>query len=132
MQGSLIKLFISRLPMFIRPLSYDLELTPNLDTLSVKGIIKLIFQVTQETDFIVFHSKNIQITSKTINEKLRVSRLLEYPERDQIYFETDSSMKPGKMFSIRLKFQYNISSSLEGFYLSTYIDKQRQERWAEH
>ena len=34
-----------RLPIFIRPLSYDLELTPNLTTLAVKGIIKLIFQV---------------------------------------------------------------------------------------
>ncbi|XP_023337488.1 leucyl-cystinyl aminopeptidase [Eurytemora carolleeae] len=34
-----------RLPIFIRPISYDLELTPNLTTLAVKGIIKLIFQV---------------------------------------------------------------------------------------
>ena len=35
----------SRLPIFIRPVSYDLELTPNLTTLEVKGIIKLIFRV---------------------------------------------------------------------------------------
>ena len=34
-----------RLPIFIRPVSYDLELTPNLTTLEVKGIIKLIFKV---------------------------------------------------------------------------------------
>jgi hypothetical protein len=34
-----------RLPIFIRPISYDLELTPNITTLAVRGIIKLIFQV---------------------------------------------------------------------------------------
>lgn len=117
-----------RLPMFIRPLSYDIELTPNLTTLAVKGIIKLIFQVTEETDFIIFHAKNLTITSKTINEKLKVNRLLEYPEREQVYFETNKAMKPGKTFSIRLKFQYNISRSLEGFYLSTYTDKNGQTK----
>ena len=69
-----------RLPIFIRPVSYDLELTPNLTTLEVKGIIKLIFEVTEETDFIIFHIKNMNITSKTINEKLRISR---YSSLDQ-------------------------------------------------
>jgi len=112
-----------RLPIFVRPISYDLELTPNLTTLAVKGIIKLIFQVTEETDFIIFHSKNISITSKTINEKLRVERMLEFPERDQIYLETHQPMKPGRTYSIRLKFMYNLTESLEGFYLSTYKDK---------
>jgi len=117
-----------RLPIFVRPLSYDLELTPNLTTLAVKGIIKLIFQVTEETDFIIFHSKNISITSKTINEKLRVQRMLEYPERDQIYLETHQPMKPGRTYSIRLKFAYNLTEALEGFYLSTYKDKSGQYR----
>lgn len=117
-----------RLPIFVRPISYDLELTPNISTLAVRGIIKLIFQVTEETEFIVFHSKNISITSKTINEKLKVQRLLEYPEQEQLYLETDQPMKPGKTYSIRLKFQYNLSESLEGFYLSTYRDKDGNER----
>ena len=38
------------------------------------GIEKLIFTVTEETNFIVFHSKNITITSRTINERLKVSK----------------------------------------------------------
>jgi len=117
-----------RLPIFIRPISYDLELTPNLTTLAVKGIIKLIFQVREETDFIIFHSKNISITSKTINEKLKVQRLLEYEERDQVYLETNQPMKPGKTYSIRLKFLYNLTAGLQGFYLSTYKDKNGNER----
>ena len=112
--------FLCRLPIFIRPVSYDLELSPNLTTLAVKGIIKLIFQVTEETHFIVFHIKDINITSKTINEKLKVSRLLELREREQMYLETNQPMRPGKMFSVRLKFEYNLTRGLEGFYISSY------------
>ena len=59
---------------------------------------------------------------------LRHCRILEYPEREQVYLETDKPMTPGKKFSVRLKFGYELSQSLEGFYLSTYKDKDGKER----
>ena len=40
--------------------------------------------------------------------------------REQMYLETDKPMKPGKMFSVRLKFEYGLARGLEGFYLSSY------------
>lgn len=117
-----------KLPEFITPVRYDIELTPNLTTKWVKGIEKLIFTVKEETNFIVFHSKNITITSRTINERLNVERMLEYPYREQIYLETDDYMEPGVTYAIRIKFQYKLSEHLEGFYLSRYRDKNGQER----
>ena len=60
---------------------------------------------------------------------LYLFRLLQYPEKEQVYLETDKPMKPGKTFSIRLKFEYSLSQSLEGFYLSSYKDSQGNERW---
>lgn len=117
-----------RLPSFIQPVRYDIELTPNLTTLWVKGIEKLIFTVSEETNFIVFHSKNITITSRTINERLKVEQMLEYPRREQVYLETDEYMVPGVTYAIRLKFQYKLSHHLEGFYLSEYVDGQGQKR----
>ena len=72
--------------------------------------------------------KGMNITSKTINEKLKIQRLLEYQERDQVYLETDNPMTPGKQFSVRLKFEYKLAESLEGFYLSTYKDKTGKTR----
>ena len=117
-----------RLPKFIKPIRYDIELEPNLTSKVVKGIEKLIFRVTEETNFIVFHSKNITITSRTINELLNVERMLEYPYREQIYLETDDYMVPGKSYAVRLKFQYLLSDHLEGFYLSKYKDKEGQTR----
>ena len=108
---------------------YDIELTPNLTTLWVKGIEKLIFTVSQETQFIVFHSYNITIASRTINERLKVERLLEFPERQQIYLETDGIMSPGVTYAIRIKFEYKLNDRLAGFYLSTYNDKNGNERY---
>ena len=49
-----------------------IELTPNLTSLWVKGIEKFFFTVTEETNFIVFHSTGIDISSRTINERLKV------------------------------------------------------------
>ena len=40
-------------------------------------------------------------------------------------------MKPGKKFSVRLKFEYQLSKSLEGFYLSTYKDQDGNEKSVE-
>lgn len=117
-----------RLPSFITPIRYDIELTPNLTTHWVKGIEKLIFTVKEETNFIVFHSKNITITSRTMNERLNVERMLEYPFREQIYLETDEYMVPGVSYAIRLKFQYKLSKHLEGFYLSRYKNEAGQHR----
>ena len=68
--------------------------------------------------------------TKNINSNFHI-RLLEYPEREQVYLETDKPMKPGKQFSVRLKFEYQLSKSLEGFYLSTYKDQDGKERLVE-
>ena len=56
------------------------------------GIEKFFFTVSEETNFIVFHSKDIDISSRTINERLKVERMLEYPQREQVYLETDEYM----------------------------------------
>ncbi len=48
--------------------------------------------------------------------------------RKQVYLETDEPMKPGVSYAIRIKFQYKLSEHLEGFYISTYKDKDGNER----
>ena len=75
-----------------------------------------------------------------------LSRLLELPTREQVYLQTDRPMRPGTQFSVRLRldcfmmmmmtmimmmmirFEYQLSHSLEGFYLSTYTDQAGKER----
>ena len=38
----------------------------------------------------------------------------------QVYLQTLKPMIPGKLFTLQLKFEYNLTTSLVGFYLSTY------------
>ena len=52
-----------RLPIFVRPLSYDLELTPDLVLNNVSGIVKLIFQVFIRVFFYTEHYNNLPLSS---------------------------------------------------------------------
>ncbi len=54
--------------------------------------------------------------------------MLEFPAREQIYLEMDDTMSPGVTYAVRLKFQYKLSENLEGFYISSYKDKDGHER----
>ncbi|XP_023337478.1 glutamyl aminopeptidase [Eurytemora carolleeae] len=109
-----------RIPGYIRPISYQLTLYPDLDKGLVKGKTDIQFQVTEETDFIVLHSNKIQILKKTINNNLTIARFLEYAGRDQVYLETDNHLKPGLNYSISFEFQYNFTEGPDGFILSNY------------
>ena len=57
--------------------------------------------------------------------------MLEQSDREQVYLETDKPMKPSKTFSVRLKFEYNLSTSLQGFYFSSYTDTQGITRYCQ-
>lgn len=83
--------------------------------------------MSEPTYHIVFHSRNVSITSRTINERLKVVRMLEFTPRDQVYLETDEQMTPDITYAIRLKFEYKLSNQLAGFYLSKYKDKNGNE-----
>ena len=83
--------------------------------------------MSEPTHYIVFHSRNVSITSRTINERLKVVRMLEFTPREQVYLETDEVMNPDITYAIRLKFEYTLSNHLAGFYLSKYIDKDGKE-----
>lgn len=83
----------SRLPEFVRPLHYTIQIHPNLTTLDVTGWVVIQFIVLKETDFIVFHSRNLRVIEKWVKEEVEdphrvdphnISRLLEYPPFQQV------------------------------------------------
>lgn len=51
-----------RLPDFIVPLRYSVVLHPNLTTLFLRGQMEVVFAVQKETNFIVFHGKDVTLT----------------------------------------------------------------------
>ncbi|ODN00507.1 Endoplasmic reticulum aminopeptidase 2 [Orchesella cincta] len=130
----------SRLPDFVRPLHYTIQIHPNLTTLDVTGWVVIQFIVLNETDFIVFHSRNLRVIDKWVKEEVEdphrvephnISRLLEYPPFQQMYLELaeGSKLVPGKNYSLGIRFYTNISTELEGFYLSSYVNSQGERRY---
>lgn len=79
------------LPTNIRPIQYILTIHPNLTNMDVKGQITIDFVIDRETNFIVLHVQDLNITEKAIitpkGYALRITRMLEFPPRQQLYLE---------------------------------------------
>ncbi|KAL7295649.1 hypothetical protein TKK_0011007 [Trichogramma kaykai] len=116
-----------RLPNFAHPTRYNITIHPNLTTLEVKGQVTIEFYVDRETSFIVFHSKNLTIAEKMVQDRkghrLKISRMLEYPKHQQIYLELEESKFRRKgNYTVHLRFVSKLKNELEGFYLSSYVN----------
>ncbi|MEQ2259886.1 hypothetical protein XENORESO_021199, partial [Xenotaenia resolanae] len=55
-----------RLPRYIVPLHYHLLLHPNLTTFSFTGTVQIQIDVQNNTNWVVLHSKGLQISKATI------------------------------------------------------------------
>ncbi|XP_066598523.1 endoplasmic reticulum aminopeptidase 2-like isoform X2 [Prorops nasuta] len=123
-----------RLPTFAHPTRYNITIHPNLTTLDVRGQVTIEFYVDKETNFIVFHSKNLTIIEKMVQDRkghrLKIAKLLEYRKHQQLYLELEESKfrKRGN-YSVHLRFATKLSSELEGLYLSNYVTADGEKRF---
>ncbi|KAJ8684054.1 hypothetical protein QAD02_019846 [Eretmocerus hayati] len=123
-----------RLPDYVHPTRYNITIHPNLTTLEVKGMVTIEFYVDQETNNIVFHSKNLTVTERMVLDKkghrLKISKMLEYPKHQQVYLELEESkFKKKGNYSVHLRFNSKLKHELEGFYLSSYISSDQERRY---
>ncbi|XP_053330631.1 endoplasmic reticulum aminopeptidase 1 [Spea bombifrons] len=123
-----------RLPDFIIPQYYDLLIHPNLTTLTFTGLTKIIISVKHPTNFIILHSKHLDITRTSIDrtgERSQVRedlKLLENPSHGQIALLTADPLKPGTNYTVHIEYKANFSHSFHGFYKSTYKTKDGEIR----
>ena len=118
-----------RLPDSVKPLTYTLSLHPDLDTSRFEGEVSIKIKAEKATDFIVFHSKNLTISSYeffTTNhqdndlKKISINKKLETKQHEQIYIEFDKELEIGQLYKLRLTFSGVLSDGLTGFYKSSY------------
>ena len=113
-----------RLPDTIIPLRYSIVLHPNLTTLFLRGQMEVILAVEKETNFIVFHGKNVTLTVVMVKDKnmreILTTKILYYPYHQQIYIELKNYLQPGNNYSLALRYEGMVRSDLEGLYLSSY------------
>ncbi|CAH0561852.1 unnamed protein product [Brassicogethes aeneus] len=122
-----------RLPSTVKPTRYNLTIHPNLTTLDVRGQISIEFQAEKETQFIVLHSKNLTIVDKIIQDKrghnLTIVKMLEYLGAQQIYLEIKEKFRKRHNYTLKMRFNYKLNKDFEGFYISSYVNKEGERRY---
>uniref|UniRef100_A0A8C4I990 Aminopeptidase n=1 Tax=Dicentrarchus labrax TaxID=13489 RepID=A0A8C4I990_DICLA len=120
-----------RLPHSIRPLSYDLTLNPDLDNMNFTGSTVIKMVVLHNTKRIVLHSANLNISKATFKlddgEASDVT-VLEYKPRQQIALNFSEELKAGQYCVLTLDYSANLSHTYDGFYNSSYTDKDGNKR----
>lgn len=114
-----------RLPDHVSPLVYRLYMHPNLTTFLFVGTVEVDVHVNKPTDFLIIHSKNLNISSHDLtvqgsNEEVKIAKHLEYLAFEQIYLKLGSSLKEGVRYTLKVQFTGMLSELLAGFYRSSY------------
>ncbi|XP_038145962.1 leucyl-cystinyl aminopeptidase [Cyprinodon tularosa] len=120
-----------RLPRSIRPLSYELTLTPNLDNMTFTGIAVIEMSVSHNTKRIVLHAANLNITKATFklgDGGAQDVTVLEYKPRQQIAVKFSEELKTGQHCVLTFDYSANLSHTYDGFYNSSYTDKDGNKR----
>ncbi|XP_023269255.1 endoplasmic reticulum aminopeptidase 2-like [Seriola lalandi dorsalis] len=115
-----------RLPRYIIPLHYRLLLHPNLTSLSFTGSVQIQIDVQNNTNWVVLHSKGLQIFNATIlNQNLahlsdQVLPVLHNPQHEQIGIFSPRVLSSGQKYFLYIEFGAELVEGFYGFYKSTY------------
>lgn len=126
-----------RLPDTIKPLSYELFVHPNLSTFRFDGNVKMLFSVTEQTDFVMFHIKRMNISlyelfemsaSGQAGNRIKVVEALECVKLELFHLQLESDILPQKVYQLRVVYSGLLTDSLTGFYRSSYETSSGEKR----
>ncbi|XP_029959852.1 leucyl-cystinyl aminopeptidase isoform X2 [Salarias fasciatus] len=120
-----------RLPQSVHPVSYDLTLNPDLDDMTFTGRAVITMSVFHNTDRIVLHAANLNITKATFklgDGDARDETILEYRNNEQIAVKFSEELQAGQRCVLTLDYSAALSHTYGGFYNSSYIDKDGNKR----
>uniref|UniRef100_A0A8C5DEA1 Aminopeptidase n=1 Tax=Gouania willdenowi TaxID=441366 RepID=A0A8C5DEA1_GOUWI len=125
-----------RLPRYIVPLHYRLLLHPNLTKLSYTGSVQIQVDVQNNTNWVVLHSKGLQISSATIldenlahlSDKVPVLPVLHNPSHEQIGIFSPRVLSSGQKYFLYIEFAAELADGFYGFYRSSYTSSTGETR----
>uniref|UniRef100_A0A7N6ADK8 Aminopeptidase n=1 Tax=Anabas testudineus TaxID=64144 RepID=A0A7N6ADK8_ANATE len=115
-----------RLPRYIVPLHYRILLHANLTNLSFTGSVQIQIDVQNNTNWVVLHSKGLQISKATILDQNlshlseKVLPVLHNPSHEQIGIFSPRVLSNGQKYFLYIEFGAELAEGFYGFYKSTY------------
>lgn len=125
-----------RLPRELRPRHYQLRLQPDLMNKTFSGNVTIRLEVLKPIAFIPVHSKMLTVETKEIMQldgdmkplrSIAPSLTFEHPQLEYWVTEFAEPLDVGN-YSLHLKFNGSLVDRIVGFYQSSYLDKQRNEK----
>uniref|UniRef100_A0ACB8E8I9 Uncharacterized protein n=1 Tax=Sphaerodactylus townsendi TaxID=933632 RepID=A0ACB8E8I9_9SAUR len=116
-----------RLPIYVKPLHYDLELTPEMEADRYTGQVTILIRVENTTRHLWLHLRETKITEmpllKTLSdEPITLNQCFEYKPQEYIVVEAAQELTSNSTYRLTMKFQGYLNGSLVGFYRTTYIE----------
>ncbi|GFO20234.1 aminopeptidase n-like protein [Plakobranchus ocellatus] len=119
-----------RLPKTLVPQAYDIFLHPNISRSEFSGQVEMILRVMEETDAIVFHVNELNISNvavhmgksnTTFSQALAIVKQLEYKTNQQFYVQLAERVSAGSFLKVVVKFSGELKRDvMDGFYQSSY------------
>ncbi|CAO3625904.1 unnamed protein product [Mucor fragilis] len=114
------------LPSNVRPLHYDLELTPNLETFAYTGRVKINLSIANETSVVVLNSNDLTINKASIivGSEYNYSAIdIQYDNAmEQVSLTFERSLAPESVVLLDIDFEGILNDEMSGFYRSSYKD----------
>jgi hypothetical protein len=113
-----------RLPSFVVPETYDIDLTVDMDHFQVTGLVSILCDVKDRVDYVALHAVGMTISKHVLKDE--IGEIVEhtgvvYPENNFFIFNLTTPLDPGLIVAT-LHFNYTLGDDLAGFYRSSYRD----------
>ncbi|KAM4706689.1 glutamyl aminopeptidase [Discoglossus pictus] len=121
-----------RLPDYINPVHYDLELQPFMDENTYSGNVTIWLKVSKQTDYLWLHIRETKITGQPRLSKgdqaIQVHQCFSYLLHEYLVVQTHTQLAPNAednpddTYQLTLQFSGRLNGSLVGFYMTSYVE----------
>ncbi|XP_058405888.1 glutamyl aminopeptidase isoform X1 [Diceros bicornis minor] len=117
-----------RLPDFLIPVHYDLEVKPLMEEDTYTGNVTISINVSAPTQYLWLHLRETRITQLPVlqrpsGEQVQVRRCFQYETQEYVVIEAEEELAPGSgesLYALTVEFAGWLNTSLVGFYKTTY------------
>ncbi|KAH0615926.1 hypothetical protein JD844_026569 [Phrynosoma platyrhinos] len=116
-----------KLPIYVHPNHYDLELKPELGADRYYGTVNISITLeSNTTKYFWLHLRETKITEMPLlktssGQFIALKRCFEYKPQEYVVIEAEEELSPNIYF-LTMKFQGHLNGSLVGFYRTTYVE----------